>query len=135
MVDRLLRLRHDAIVRGDDQDDDVRRLGSASPHRREGLVARRVQEGHLAVRSRDLIGADVLSDPAELLFGDLRFPDGVQQRRLAVVDVAHDRDHRRAQRELTRIEVFLVDDVAFHRTDLDVEIELVGHELRGRGVE
>src|SRR5712692_2776618 len=115
-----------------DRDDDrhVRRARVV-----EGLLARRVQEGHLPVRGRHLIGTDMLRDPAELLFGDLRLPDGVQERCLAVVDVAHHRDHRRAQRELTRIEVFLVDDVTFHRTDFDVDVELVGHELGGRGVE
>jgi hypothetical protein len=38
----------------------------------------------------------VLSDAAGFAFGDIAQPDGVQQRCLAVVDVAHDGDHGRA---------------------------------------
>ena len=44
----------------------------------------------------DLVRADVLGDAAGLARRDLGGADGVQQRRLAVVDVAHDRDDRRA---------------------------------------
>src|SRR5438046_531237 len=79
MVDGLHRLRHDAVVGGHDQDDDVRRLGTPSPHGRERFVTRRVEEGDLAVRRRDLIGPDVLRNAAELLLGDLRLADGVEE--------------------------------------------------------
>jgi hypothetical protein len=41
----------------------------------------------------DVVGADVLRDAARLSGRDLRAPDVVEQRGLAVVDVAHDRDH------------------------------------------
>ena len=51
VVHRLDRLRHHAVVGRHHQDDDVGRLGAARAHGREGLVARRVEEGHLAVRS------------------------------------------------------------------------------------
>ena len=39
----------------------------------------------------------MLRDAARLARGDLRAPDVVEQRGLAVVDVAHDRDHRRTR--------------------------------------
>ena len=39
VVDRLLGLRHDAVVGGDDDDGDVGDLGAAGAHRREGGVA------------------------------------------------------------------------------------------------
>ncbi len=45
VVDRLDGLRHDAVVGGDHQHDDVGDLGAARAHRGEGLVARRVEEG------------------------------------------------------------------------------------------
>ena len=48
----------------------------------------------------DLVGADVLRDAAGLAGRDLGLADRVEQRRLAVVDVAHDRDHRRAVDQL-----------------------------------
>ena len=44
----------------------------------------------------DLVGADVLGDAAGLALGDLGLAHRVEQRGLAVVDVAHDRDDRRA---------------------------------------
>ena len=42
-----------------------------------------------------LVGADVLRDPAGLGLDDRRLADRVEERRLAVVDVAHDRDDGR----------------------------------------
>src|SRR5207244_4204893 len=60
VVDRLDGLRHNAVVGGHHEDDDVGRLGAAGAHRRERLVPWRVQERNLAVPSLDLVGADVL---------------------------------------------------------------------------
>ena len=48
--DRLLGLRHDAVVGRHHQDDDVGHLGAAGAHGGEGLVARRVEEGDLLAR-------------------------------------------------------------------------------------
>ena len=98
--DRLARLRHDAVVGGDDEHGDVRHLRAARAHRGERLVARRVEEGDLPAVDVDLVGADVLRDPAGLGLDDGGLADRVEQRRLAVVDVAHDRDHRRPRREI-----------------------------------
>ena len=97
VVDRLDRLRHDAVVGRDDQDDDVGRLGAAGAHRREGLVARRVEEDDRLAVDLDAVGADVLRDAAGLARGDVGLADRVEQRGLAVVDVAHDRDDRGAR--------------------------------------
>ena len=54
------------------------------------------------LRSPDLhvIRADVLRDAAGFALGDARLADRVEQRRLAVVDVAHDGDDRRARHEV-----------------------------------
>ena len=95
VVDRLDRLRHHAVVGCHHQDDDVGGLGAARTHRGERLVARRVEEGDDAARGLDVVRADVLGDAAGLAGGDLGAPDVVEQRRLAVVDVAHHRHHRR----------------------------------------
>jgi hypothetical protein len=59
-------------------------------------VTRRVEEGDLAAVVLDLVRADVLRDPAGLRLDDATSADRVEQRRLAVVDVAHDRHDRRA---------------------------------------
>jgi hypothetical protein len=57
-----------------------------------------------------LVGADVLRDAARLARGDARAADGVQQARLAVVDVAQDGDDRWARLKLRAF--LLLDDGA-----------------------
>ena len=95
VVDGLDGLRHHAVVGGDHEHGDVRHLRAASAESREGLVARRVEEGDAPAVVVDLVGADVLRDPAGLGLDDRALADRVEERRLPVVDVAHDRDDRR----------------------------------------
>ena len=98
VADRLDRLLHDAVIGGDHQHDDVGDVGAARPHRGEGLVARRVDEGDLlAALQRDPVGADMLGDAAGLAGRDIGLAQRVEQRGLAVVDMAHHRDDRRAR--------------------------------------
>src|SRR4051812_6918470 len=70
VVERPDRLRHDAVVGRDDQDDDVGDLRASGTHRGERLVTRGVDEGDrplLALQlGDDLVGADVLGDAAGL---------------------------------------------------------------------
>ena len=85
----------------------------------------------------DLIGADVLGDAAGFARRHVGRADGVEQRGLAVVDVAHDGDDRRARRQLRRIvgdveQAFL--DVGFGDA-LDGVAEFLGDELGGVGVD
>ena len=139
VVDRLLGLRHDAVVGGDDDDGDVGDLGAAGAHRREGGVAGRVEEGDRLLVVVDLVGADVLGDAAGLAGGDLGLADRVQQRGLAVVDVAHDRDHRRAVDEvLVGVgELRLLGLLVGGGDDLQLAVVLVGdrpHRLVGEGL-
>ena len=117
MVDRLDRLRHHAVVGGDDQHDDVGRLGAAGAHLRERGVAGRVDERERVAVAVDLVGADVLGDAAGLAGDDVGGADLVEHRRLAVVDVAHHGDHRRARRlQLLVVVVAVVE----HRLQLDL---------------
>ena len=131
MVDRLAGLRHHAVVGGDDDDRDVGHLGAAGAHGGERLVARGVEEGDRLVADVDLVGADVLGDAAGLARDDVGLADGVEQRRLAVVDVAHDRDDRRALDEVLGgvLELGLLVDVVGGVDDLDLLVELVGEDL------
>ena len=96
MVDGFDGLRLDAVVRGDHEHHDVGDADAARPHERERLVTGRVEEGDLAATLLDLIGADVLRDPAVLAADDVRRTDRVEQRRLPVVDVTHDGHDRRS---------------------------------------
>ena len=100
VVDGLDRLRHDAVVGGHHEDDDVGDVRAAGTHGGERLVARGVDERDLAAVLLDDRRADVLRDAAGLGRLHAGGADGVEQRRLAVVDVAHDGDDRRLR--LTR---------------------------------
>ena len=96
VVDGFERLRHHAVVRRHHQHHDIGDFGAARTHAGERFVARRIDEDDLAAVLLDVIRADVLRDAAGFSFGDVGLPDGVEQRRLAVIHVAHDGDHGRA---------------------------------------
>ena len=99
VIDGLDGLGHHAVVGRHHQHHDVGDVGAARPHGREGRVAGRVEEGDpLAVRQAHLVGADVLGDAAVLAGRHVGGAQRVEQAGLAVVDVAHDGDHRRARR-------------------------------------
>ena len=134
VVDRLVGLRLHAVVGGDDDDRDVRHAGAAGAHRGEGLVAGRVEERHELLVVVHLVGADVLRDAAGLALDDLGRADRVQQRRLAVVDVAHDRDDRRAVGEVLVgvLEDGLGVDLVGRVDDLDLLAELLGEDAARR---
>ncbi len=144
MVQRLRGLRLHAVVRGDDEDDQVGRLGAAGAHCGERLVPRRVNEGDLALLAVDdgvdLVGADVLGNASGLVRHHIGIPDGVEQLGLAVVDVTHHRHDRRARHEVGLIALVLAEldverlqqlPVLFLRgDDLDDVVELGTEQLK-----
>ena len=89
VVYRLYRLRHYAVVGGNDEDYYIGNLRAARPHRRERLVSGRIEEGYLFIAHRNGIGAYVLGDAARLALGDLGLSYIVQKGSLAVVYVTH----------------------------------------------
>jgi hypothetical protein len=102
VIDGFQGLRHDAIVSGYHQHHDVRHLRSASTHAGESFVTRGIEEDDLAaegrrvgIGDRNFVCADVLGDAASLAAGDVGGANGIEQAGLAVIDVAHDGDHRR----------------------------------------
>ena len=97
MVDRFFGLRHHTIVRRHHQNHDVGCLRAARAHGGERLVAGRVEKGHHAARGIDVVSADVLGDPARFARGDPGAADVVEERGLAVIDVAHHGHHRRSR--------------------------------------
>ncbi|TPW01439.1 MAG: Uncharacterized protein FD124_3706, partial [Alphaproteobacteria bacterium] len=103
VIDGLDGLRHDAVVGGHNQHDDVGDLGAARAHRRERRVAGGIEERDaLAVLQAHLVGADVLRDAARFAGDNVGFAERVEQRGLAVVDVAHDGHDRRARGQIFR---------------------------------
>ena len=94
MVNGLHGLGHNAVVRSHHQDNHVRHLGASSTHGGECLVTRGIDEGNLPAVAGDRIGADMLGDAAGLPLCDAALADGIQQAGLAMIHVAHNRDHR-----------------------------------------
>ena len=137
MVDRFTRLRHHSIVGGDHEDNDVGDLGAAGAHERERFMARRVEEDDVAIVDRDVVGADVLRDAARFALGDAGFADGVEQARLAVIDVAHHRDDRGARGDVfgLRLARVFLQQLFLEALHLDVGAELARDHRRGFGVE
>ena len=134
MVDRLDRLRHDAVIGGDDQNDNVGDLGAARAHLRKRGMARRVDEGNACVvRKLHLIGADMLGDPAGFAGGDIGRPQRIQERRLAVIDMAHDGHHRWAGHQAASVIRFAFQ-ADFHvrcAHPLHLVAELMHHQFGG----
>ena len=129
VVDGLDGLRHDAVVGGHHQHDNVGDLGAAGAHGRERLVARRVDERDLLAVDLHHRRADMLGDAAGLAGHDARVADGVQKRRLAVVDVAHDGDHGRAGLEVLVLVVVHHRILLLRRHDAHLAAHVVGDEL------
>ena len=104
VINGFQRLRHHAVIGRNHQHHDVGDLRPTRAHAGEGLVTGRIEEDDLATkRRRVLVGdrhfvcADMLGDSARFAFGDAGQPDGIEQAGLAVIDVAHDGDHRRTR--------------------------------------
>ena len=95
VVDRLHGLRHHAVVRSHYEDRDIRGVCTAHTHCGERLMSRRIQESDLLSIDFHHISADMLSDAACLAVSYVGVADRIQERGLAVVDMAHDTDDRR----------------------------------------
>ena len=134
MVDRLDRLRLRTVVDRDHQDHDVGHLRATGAHLGERFVAGRVEEGDLAAVVRlDGVGADVLRDAARFATRDVRLADRVEERRLAVVDVAHDRHDRSAMHALRVVDDGLFVPERFRLVERDVRnlVAELGRDQRG----
>ena len=129
MVDCLNGLRHDAVVCRNDQDRDIRDLCAARTHGGKRRMARGIEEGDLLVIYLDAVRTDMLGDAAGLALGDLGLTDRIEQRGLAVVNVAHDDNDRIARLELLLAVLALVKQLLLDG-DMDFLFDLAAHLLR-----
>ena len=97
MTERFFRLRHDAVVCSDDENDDVGDIGTTGTHGRESGVTGGVDESDRLAVVEDAVGTDVLRDTASFTSGHRGLTQGVKQRGLTVIDVTHEGDDRSAQ--------------------------------------
>ena len=68
-----------------------------------------VEEDDPSLGEVDSVGADVLRDSAVFPLRDVRAADGIQELRLAVVDVPHDGDDGRPGPQVFLLLLFLLD--------------------------
>ena len=95
VIDRLHRLRHDAVVGGDDKNRDIRRLRAPRAHGGKRFVSRRVEECDILSVAVHAVCADMLGDAACLACRHMRIADGVEQRGFTVIDMSHHADDGR----------------------------------------
>ena len=125
MIDGLDSLLHDSVIGCDNEDDNVRDLGTASAHGSERFMAGRIQEDYFPGFQLDEVGTDMLGDAAGFPGRHVRVPNGVQERGLAVVDVAHDRDDRRPEDHVLHLVFLALQEIVFFETDLlGLEVEI-----------
>ncbi len=136
VVDSFDCLRHDVVVCGYDDYTDIGDLGTASTHGGECLVTGGVEECDVAtVRKLDIVRTDVLRDAAGLAGDDVGLANIVEQRGLAVVDMAHDGDNRGTRYEVFLGVCFLVYGIGHFGADIfGLEPEFFGHNIYGFGV-
>ena len=91
----LNRLRHDAIVGRDHEHDYIGGLRAPRTHRGECSVTGRIEERYSALIGIDRVSADMLRDSTGLPVCNLGAPYVIEQRCLAMIDMAHDRNDRR----------------------------------------
>ena len=101
MVDRLDRLRHDAVVRRDHDYRYIRDFGAALTHCGERFVTGRIEESYRLSVEIDRISAYMLGYAARFAFDDVALADIVEQGGLAVVDVSHDSHDGRTRFEMS----------------------------------
>src|SRR3990172_5739736 len=96
MGERFTGLRLHPVVCRNYQNDNVGDLSSPGAHSGKGCMTRRIDEGYLFSLIFHLVGTDMLGN-ATMLFGcEIRFADGIKECGLSMVNVSHERDHRRS---------------------------------------
>ena len=93
-----------------------------------------IQEGHIPVSHLDAVGADMLGDAAGLSLRDVGMTDGVQNRGLAMIDVAHNHHNRRTGHQVFLVVLAVVDNLFLdgdHHFLFHLCVEFVGDQHRG----
>src|SRR5439155_3702725 len=125
LVAGFLRLRHDAVVGGDDDDGLVGHWGAAGTHLGERSMTGRIEERARSAAVIDAPGADDLRDTACFGRGHVALADAVQERRLAVIDVTHDGHYRRPRlQQLRRVRLLQVRQHLLFRIERPLDLQL-----------
>ena len=79
MINAFNRLRHDAVIGGNNEDRNIRYHGATGTHGGKGLMTRCIEECDGAAVNLDSIGTDVLCDAAGFARCHIGMPDIVKQ--------------------------------------------------------
>ena len=122
VIDRLDRLWLHPFIGGDDDDRNIRELGSTGSHDREGFMTRSVEKCDTLVSSLDLIGTDLLCYTSSFTrcYGCLA--DRIEDRCFSMVDMSHHGDDGTSLNEMCRI-IFM-----------DEFFDIAIHEIRDRDI-
>ena len=134
VVDGLHGLGHDTVICRHHQNGNIRDHSAAGTHGRKRLMARRIQKRDGLAVNLHLIGADVLGNAAGLAGGNGRIADGIQQRGLAVVHVAHDHHNGSAGNQILGPVLRGVDELFLdsdHNLLFHLAAKLLGHKGGG----
>ena len=96
---RLVRLRHEAVIGRDHKHGDIGDIGSTGAHFRKRRMTRSVEESDLPIVKLDLVGTDVLRDSSRFTGGHVSFSDSIEQGRFTMVDVPENTDHGRTRHQ------------------------------------
>ena len=99
VINRFDCLGHDAIICGNNQNDDIGYISAACAHCGKGGVAGRIDKGDCRTIMIDGVGPDVLRDPTRFTSRHTRLANRIHQRCFAVIDMAHKCDDGTARLE------------------------------------
>ena len=136
MGDGLFGGRHHGVIRGNDDNGDIRHLGSTGTHSGESLMSRRIQESYLAaIFQSHAIGSDMLGDAAGLARYHVGIANKVEQRSLTMVYMAHHGNDRRTGNQVVLVILFFADRLLYLRADIfGGKAKFLGHHVDGLGV-
>jgi hypothetical protein len=97
MGDTFLRLRHYAVVCGNDQHNDVGNASTTCSHFTKRRMPWSVNKGNCLAFVINLIGSNMLSNPACFASSYIRLTQPVDERRLTMVHMTKNRDDSRAR--------------------------------------
>ena len=107
MVDGLNGLRHNTVVRCDNEDRDICCLGTTHTHCRERLMTRCIEECDLLSVDLYHVRTDVLGDTACLFCSYIGLADCIQKGGFTMIDMAHNAYNRRTGYHVLLILFFL----------------------------
>jgi len=96
MVNRLNRLRHDTIVRGNDKDNNIRHKGASCPHSGKSLMAGGINKNNLFTVDIYLISTDMLCYSSGLPVSHIRIAYRIKKERFPMIDMSHYGNNRRS---------------------------------------